>query len=370
VDQFYAAIWSLFTLRLTLVGDDNLSPGVDLVTIVEVYRAFALLLEREPYTDQLKLFVQHVENGASVYESIVNSAQFRQSVADQSAESFVAQLYLNLRGTVPDDAFFARNVAALEANDTVEARGQMAERFANSPEMTASLHSRDLEFSLWRTDAGVSETVFNLYAAFLNRTPDDAGFEHWTGLGPGGYTFGTIAEPRSTVDLVARFSASKEFASLGMLSNQEWAERIMTGLDPDVPQAQINAATDRIEGGVPRYGFAVNQILASDGEAAKAWVLEKGTDDVLMPGAGDSTLFGGLYSDVFVFAPEDRGTHRIRDFEAWDRIDLTAFDFANAAAARDAFVQVSNSVRLIDGDVTLLIARTDTTDLTEDMFLV
>lgn len=66
--------------------------------------------------------------------------------------------------------------------------------------------------------------------------------------------------------------------------------------------------------------------------------------DTLEGGAGDDTLVGGRGADVFEFDFGD-GQDVVRDFEdGLDRIDVTDFDFANAAAVLSRGVQYGEDV--------------------------
>lgn len=106
-------------------------------------------------------------------------------------------------------------------------------------------------------------------------------------------------------------------------------------------------------------GGAGNDVL---GGGAGADRLAGGSgDDTLSGGAGADILLGGLGNDRFVFGPGDAGaTDRIRDWNAGDLIDLTAFgplDFVGASglpggdgvAAVRVTVKVGVTLVQIDG---------------------
>ena len=128
-------------------------------------------------------------------------------------------------------------------------------------------------------------------------------------------------------------------------------------------------------------GFTDNNVLRGGGgndtiygQAGKDRLLGQGGNDLLRGGAGADTLEGGAGNDRlfgeggadrFVFAPGG-GTDRIKDFQdGTDRIDLTAFGFANVQAARAlAADQQGNVVFDFDGDGTLIVENVTKAQLT------
>lgn len=66
-------------------------------------------------------------------------------------------------------------------------------------------------------------------------------------------------------------------------------------------------------------------------------------DDMLLGGAGKDQLYGGAGADIFVFRPGG-GADRVQDFDATDRIDLSAFHYDRAEDVLDAARQVGKNV--------------------------
>ena len=126
---------------------------------------------------------------------------------------------------------------------------------------------------------------------------------------------------------------------------------------------------DRLFGGLGEdrlFGGAGTDRLAGDDGAdrleggAEADMLRGGAgDDLLVGGAGDDDSHGGAGIDTLIFAPGD-GNDRFRDFQGNDRIDLRAFDFADAGEALGHGRSLGNGnvVFRFDGAESLIVADT------------
>lgn len=95
-----------------------------------------------------------------------------------------------------------------------------------------------------------------------------------------------------------------------------------------------------------------------------------GVDDILRPGAGDSLLSGGLYTDSFVFETVDAGTHRILDIEDWDILDLSDFGFTDFTDALGHFTQDEDSAVFEYEGVRIELADYNRDQISEDMLIV
>lgn len=69
-------------------------------------------------------------------------------------------------------------------------------------------------------------------------------------------------------------------------------------------------------------------------------------NDVLMSGAGMDEMFGGAGDDIFAFNSDDLsgGNDKIRDYDAGDKIDLSAFNLSSSA------VKIAGSNMFVDTD--------------------
>jgi len=75
-------------------------------------------------------------------------------------------------------------------------------------------------------------------------------------------------------------------------------------------------------------------------------------------------------ADVFVFQAIPGSVHRVGDFEPWDFLDMTAFNFANAGAARARMSQVGSDVFFLHQGVEVRLLNTQIGQLQDDNFLI
>ncbi|MBY6119244.1 DUF4214 domain-containing protein [Mameliella alba] len=210
--------------------------------------------------------------------------------------------------------------------------------------------------------------AFRLYQATLARAPDANGYAYWTEQ---------LANGANYFNVIAGFVQSPEFqATYGNLTDEAFVEMLY--------QNVLNRASDAagkavwmgyLEDGQSRE-FVVSHFAESpefkqmmEAELAR-WTRALGPDDVLDPGAGDSTLSGGDLSDTFVFAPASDGTHVITDFESWDTLDLRGFGYADTADALAEFRQQGDDLVFQDAGVTVVLQDTTVEDLGLDTLLL
>ncbi|GGF57361.1 Hemolysin-type calcium-binding repeat-containing protein [Mameliella alba] len=210
--------------------------------------------------------------------------------------------------------------------------------------------------------------AFRLYQATLARAPDANGYGYWTEQ---------LANGANYFNVIAGFVHSPEFqATYGNLTDEAFVEMLY--------QNVLNRASDAagkavwmgyLEDGQSRE-FVVSHFAESpefkqmmEAELAR-WTRALGPDDVLDPGAGDSTLSGGDLSDTFVFAPASDGTHVITDFESWDTLDLRGFGYADTADALAEFRQQGDDLVFQDAGVTVVLQDTTVEDLGLDTLLL
>lgn len=94
-----------------------------------------------------------------------------------------------------------------------------------------------------------------------------------------------------------------------------------------------------------------------------------GTDDVLMGGAGNDQLTGGLYSDTFVFSALETGTMKVLDLERWDTLRFDNFGYDDAQDVRDHLSISGGHLVFSDQGVTVVLGASSLT-LHDDMILI
>lgn len=210
--------------------------------------------------------------------------------------------------------------------------------------------------------------AFRLYQATLDRAPDANGYGYWTEQ---------LADGANYFNVIAGFVNSPEFqATYGNLTDEAFVEMLY--------QNVLNRASDAtgkavwmgyLEDGQSRE-FVVSHFAESPefkrlmaAELAR-WTRALGPDDVLDPGAGESTLSGGDLSDTFVFAPTSDGTHVVTDFESWDTLDLRGFGYADTTDALAEFRQQGDDLVFQDAGVTVVLQDTTVDDLGPDALLL
>ncbi|ASP22266.1 bifunctional hemolysin/adenylate cyclase [Antarctobacter heliothermus] len=195
--------------------------------------------------------------------------------------------------------------------------------------------------------------AFRLYQATLARAPDANGYGFWTEQ---------LADGANYFNVITGFVQSPEFqATYGSLSDDAFVEMLYNNVLDRASDANGKAVWQAyLDDGATRE-FVVSHFAESPEfqrmmeQDLEAWTRALGPDDVLDPGAGDSTLSGGDLSDTFVFRPSSDGTHIITDFEAWDVLDLVAFGYADANAARSKFYQQGDDLIFDDEGVTIVL---------------
>jgi subtilisin-like proprotein convertase family protein len=176
-----------------------------------------------------------------------------------------------------------------------------------------------------------TDEVFRLYQAAFDRAPDVGGFANWTQC---------LGEGMSFTDAIDRFINSSEFTeTYGDPSDAGFVTQLYNNvLDRAPDQAELASWVEELAtGALDRAGVMESFVQSSEfvqRTAAELVSFMRGQalDDRLQGGTGDNILFGGSGRDVFDFrASSAASTHVIKDFEAWDLIDLSGLGFASMA---------------------------------------
>ncbi len=218
------------------------------------------------------------------------------------------------------------------------------------------------------TETEVAGMAFRLYQTTLDRAPDYAGFDYWTDELKAGANY---------FDIVAGFVNSPEFQrTYGKVSDAEFVELLYQNvLDRNSDAGGKAAWMKFLSDGAKREEVVTHfsespEFKGKTAEATENWVRDLGTDDVLDPGAGNSTLTGGDLSDVFVFRSTSDGTHVISDFEDWDTLDLTGFNYGSIAEAMQDFTQSGEDLVFDSDGVTVILQDMALEDLSTQALLV
>jgi len=222
--------------------------------------------------------------------------------------------------------------------------------------------------------ASVMDDVFRLYQAALDRVPDEAGFFSWVDI----LVQGNIAQ-----DIAAGFTGSREFSqSYGDLDFEGFVTLLYNNVLDRAPDAAGFADwTTALEGGASRadilHGFAQSrEFEIKAAPAFQAFLAGVNQGDVLMPGAGDNLVTGGLGSDTFLFRHQQfnetaqrSNVTTITDFEAHDVLHFDGFDTATAADLFSTSVVEGDDIRITLPALDVLLVG-GASLLTEDHFIL
>ncbi|MBN9889850.1 DUF4214 domain-containing protein [Salipiger abyssi] len=358
-----------------LLLGDGFDPSYAPEEAATVFRLYQATLDRAPNASGLANWTERLYTGErsllQVTDGFVKSPEFRATYGALDNEGFVTLLYRNVLDRDPDAQGLGNWTARL---DDGMSRAQVVRGFAQSGEFTDSTAADARAFGEASSQAGWSDDVYRLYRATLDRDPDLRGFTNWTGRLAEG------ADPESVTDSFVR---SPEFqATYGALDNEGFVTLLYRNVLDRDPDAQgLGNWTARLDDGMSRAqvvrGFAQSgEFVAGTADDLKDWMrgLDHGAGDGyhdwLIGGTGDNTLAGGLFADVFEFAQDEGGSHRVLDLEAWDYLMLDGFGYDSAADARAHMTRSGTDVVFADQGVEITFADTRLNEIADDMLLV
>ncbi len=335
----------------------------------QVFRLYQATLGRAPDDAGLLYWASLMRSGAANLDSVTRgftgSQEFLTAYGGLDDGGFVTLLYRNVLGRDPDAAGFQGWTNLLTAETLT--RQQVVVGFSESAEFQNSTSQDGLQYSFEALVSRLSDEVFRLYQATLGRAPDEAGFVHWTTSLASGLDFD---------DAINGFVNSSEFVGrYGSTSNEDFVTLLYSNVLDRAPDAAGLASwLNHLAGGADRadvvQGFANSaEFVRNTKDDVAEYLAGIENSDKLVSGSGDDVLFGGFGADTFVFSPSDNGQTTITDFESWDRIDLTSFNFSSATEAIGYASVVGRDVVFDFGDVDIQLNRANIADV-EDALLI
>ena len=336
----------------------------------QVYRLYLGALGRAADAEGAANWVSHLASGRfetliDVAEGILLSREFSNVYGNLEGDGLIARFYRNVLGREPADAELASWRDVLFSDQGV---ARVVVGFSESPEFQRATAAATNAFVQALSQAGWSDDVFRLYQATLDRAPDQAGLLDWTGRLASGTDFLTVIEG---------FVNSREFANTyGNTDAGQFVTLLYQNvLDRAPDDGGFADWTGRLGSGTSRaevvQGFSQSREFIRDtADALEAWMRGQGTDDVLEGGAGANLMAGGPLADTFVFDPAAAAADRVAGFEAWDSVDLSAFGYADVAAAYARLAQVGADVVFADGDVSVTFTNVGLGMFTEDALMI
>ncbi|NDW01338.1 DUF4214 domain-containing protein [Salipiger sp. PrR002] len=211
--------------------------------------------------------------------------------------------------------------------------------------------------------------VIRIYQAAFDRAPDLGGFYNWTER--------LLTGEHTLAEISTGFTGSAEFAAdYDGLGNEGYVQALYNNvLGRDADATGLANWTARLDEGTTRaevlVGFSQSQeFIRSMADDISEWVMDQGTDDVLMGNGGENLLSGGLLADRFVFSTDAGSSHDVTDLESWDMLDFSAFGYGSADDAVANMMQDGDDLVFMDQDVTVTLQDTMASDLDSSMILV
>ncbi len=329
-----------------------------------VYRLYQSTLNREPDVAGAIAWAQRVSDGqslANVAQGFVSSAEFQNTYGTLDDTAFVSLMYENVLGRAADAEGLNGWLAQLQAGSS---RQSVVLGFSESQEFKSATEQAAAAFRFSDLKRDITDDIFRLYQATLNRTADAAGLESWADNYANGMTYDQI---------VAGFMDSQEFQNLyGGLDDTLFVETLYTNvLGRAADTTELAGWLDQMSAGMTRVdvvkGFAQSTEFVQSTYAALVQFLQADTgsfdamlaktDDILGGLEGSDTVYGGFGSDAFVFfngvETDPTAMDVVKDFEPWDTIAFIDFNYSSKSESLSHFSQNGSSV-IFDNQLTVV----------------
>lgn len=349
-------------------GDDVISGSSGAARDVydaQVLRFYLMMLDRQPDGAgkefwASKLFDQSFDV-ADVAAGFEGSAEFQATYGGLDDAGFVTLLYNNALNRDPDSDGLAVWLGELSSGAT---RAEVAANFSHSKEFVDATVVTNPLFLSSGMPIGLTDDVFRLYQATLDRDPDMPGLMGWLDFLGTGQTKLAVAEG---------FVSSAEFQSAyGSLDNEAFVTMLYDNVLDRVPPDPQGLAfwLNELATGATRsevvLGFSDSlEFTGNTVETVNTWMrATSGTaSDVLIGGAGDDRLFGGFGADEFVFDAATDGSDLVGDLERWDTVVFNNFGYASKADVMAHMTQVGVDTVFSDQGNTITFQYTVLADL-------
>lgn len=376
------------TLVGTLAGNDDLQGGTgddflygDGASVAhmgtaawQVYRLYEATLGRAPDLGGLQgwtsaLFEER-EALTDAAAGFIRSAEFGTRYGTGLSDSeFVQALYDNVLG---------RNASVTEEEAWVlqieggRSRAEVVTGFSESREFINRTQNDATVFIDESTESTWTGTIYRMYVATLDRTPDAAGMVAWTdALSSGMSDYSSLPNG---------FIAGREFQkTYGDLDDSEFVELLYQNvLGRSADAAGLTGWLDAMNNGLDRsavvLGFSESgEFKSNTADAMTTWLrvsVDAPSRDVLSGNGGRDVLVGGVGADTFVFNAEDGGDHRVLGLEVWDQIELNGFGYVDTAAAVTQFETVGGDVVFDDGGLRITFEDVEISMFDESLMIV
>lgn len=355
------------------LGGDDLLQGEGPNTafdpyLAQVFRLYQATLDRAPDLQGLFNWTAALQAGQGVQgiaAGFVNSREFQQTYGELNNEAFVTLLYQNVLERAPDAGGLAYWTGLLETR--ARDRTEVVVGFSESPEFQRDTQVASASYSWVGLQSGFSDDVYRLYQATLDRAPDVAGFEDWTGRLASGGAFQQV---------VRGFVQSAEFQQVyGALDDEAFVTLLYNNVLDRAPDAGgrahwLAALEDGSRAEVVEAFVQSLEFRRDTAEALTLWMRAAGVDDLLEGGSGRNILQGGLGADCFVFQADAGGQHTLVDLEPWDELMFRGFGYETAGQALSRMQQQGADVVFQDQGVDITMHNVNLSEIGLDMLLI
>ncbi|MEM9395120.1 MAG: DUF4214 domain-containing protein [Pseudomonadota bacterium] len=338
----------------------------------QVFRLYQATLDRAPDGLGHTYWTNVLENGSmdlgQAVIGFMDAPEFQTNYGATDNAQFVTLLYNNVLERAPDPGALPYWTGLL---DSGMSRSDVVLSFIESPEFKANTAIPALAFSTDAVQGGFSDDVFRLYHATLDRDPDTAGVDYWTGA---------LANGMSKHEAVSGFVSSAEFQSnYGATDNAQFVSLLYNNVLGREPGADgLSYWVGELDAGMSRNEVVLG--LADSAEFITLTTAELKTfmrsdallsfSDELDGGAGSNVLIGGIGADYFKFDGNSSFDTTVVDFEAWDFIVIENSGYGSIGEAAARFSQVGGDAVFSDAGQTITFLDASVSDLIADDTLI
>ncbi|MBY6163313.1 DUF4214 domain-containing protein [Mameliella alba] len=337
----------------------------------QVFRMYQTAFDRLPDLSGHLSWTLGIVSGSldvlSMAATFLNTPEGIATFGSLSNTDFVIAMYENALNRLPDAGGLAFWVNLLDTG--AKTRAEIMVFFSESPEFIANTGPEALEFSLAGHQQSFTDEAYRLFLGTQGVEPDAASIEA-IAL--------ELAQGDSLLEVANDlFTSATSTALFGGTTNAEFVTLVYDILlDRGVDAGGLASWTGLLDAGTltrPQVIVAVAQSGEAKTKLADDLVDHMralGQDDLLVGGADDDVLFGGILSDTFQFDATEPGSDEVVAIEAWDVMEFANFGYGTAAQVLANMTQVGDDVVFADQGETITYLNTQLGEITEDMILV
>ncbi len=332
----------------------------------QVYRLYQATLDREPDAAGLNFYGDQLDAGAtleSITTGFINSPEFQAAYGALNDVDFVTLLYNNVLGRAPDTAgldFWTGELANGVSRELV------VNGFSESAEFQVGTDFAAAAYFQETFQAEYLGQIYRLFQATLDREPDEGGFEFYISSLEGGATLESI-----TTGFIGSVEFQTTYGSLNDVDFVTLLYNNVLNRAPDT--AGLNFWTGELAGGASREsvvnGFSESAEFRTNTEAAlEVYVRTISVWQNQLDGdVGNDILLGGRGSDTFIFDATEAGSNTVYNLQSWDTVQFEGFGYTTLNDVLVNLSQVGSNVVFDDQGVIITFVNTDISLIEADM---